>query len=174
MAVILLINGAFGAGKTTLAEALAARDPNLQLFDPEDVGQILRRTWGAIQPMEDFQEYPAWVPGVVQTARTLRWLSGRDLVLPICVADASRYRRLVGGLLDVDRAFLSICLVASPELIRSRLRERGESAGGWADARVEACCRAHASGEFGVPLDASQPVPTLADRVLGIVHSVHR
>ena len=41
--MIIWINGAFGAGKTTLADELGGRLPDAVLFDPEYVGYILRR-----------------------------------------------------------------------------------------------------------------------------------
>jgi hypothetical protein len=39
--VIIWINGAFGAGKTALAEELHRRLPDAVLYDPEDVGLML-------------------------------------------------------------------------------------------------------------------------------------
>ncbi|WP_238996510.1 hypothetical protein [Paenibacillus pinistramenti] len=37
-----MINGAFGSGKTTVANRLIAEIPNCMLFDPEEVGYMLR------------------------------------------------------------------------------------------------------------------------------------
>lgn len=39
--MIIWINGAFGGGKTTLAEELQRRLPHAILFDPEYVGYLL-------------------------------------------------------------------------------------------------------------------------------------
>jgi len=52
--VILLLNGAFGIGKTTVARALVARLPRSVLFDPELIGMALQGTAG------DFQDRKAW------------------------------------------------------------------------------------------------------------------
>jgi adenylate kinase family enzyme len=41
--MMIWINGAFGAGKTTLAEELHQRLPDALAFDPEYVGYILNR-----------------------------------------------------------------------------------------------------------------------------------
>jgi uridine kinase len=36
--MIIMINGAFGAGKTTVANKLLKLMPNCMLYDPEEVG----------------------------------------------------------------------------------------------------------------------------------------
>ena len=42
--MIVWLNGPFGAGKTTLAEKLRERRPDLILFDPEVIGFIVKTT----------------------------------------------------------------------------------------------------------------------------------
>ena len=56
--MLLWVNGAFGAGKTTAAEGLAATRPSTRVFDPELVGFLLRRL--IVEPVDDFQSWPAW------------------------------------------------------------------------------------------------------------------
>lgn len=56
---IVWINGAFGRGKTTLAEALHWRLPDAMSFDPEYVGYILRM-WVPAPDSGDFQDIPLW------------------------------------------------------------------------------------------------------------------
>jgi hypothetical protein len=68
--MIIWINGAFGAGKTTLAEELSRRLPEAVLFDPEYVGYMLRY-WVPV-PTGDFQDLPSWRELVVATALSLR------------------------------------------------------------------------------------------------------
>lgn len=41
--MIVMINGAFGAGKTTIAEMLLPLIPNSMIYDPEEVGFMLRK-----------------------------------------------------------------------------------------------------------------------------------
>ena len=53
--MIIWINGAFGAGKTALAEELHRRLPDAVLYNPEDVGLML---WKQMRPDGDFQHLP--------------------------------------------------------------------------------------------------------------------
>jgi deoxyadenosine/deoxycytidine kinase len=39
-----MINGAFGSGKTTTAQMLKPLIPNSMIYDPEEVGYMLRKS----------------------------------------------------------------------------------------------------------------------------------
>jgi len=65
--VIVWLNGAFGAGKTTTSLLLRSRLERVRIFDPEAVGALLRDHL-ADRPVADFQALGPWVPVVVATA----------------------------------------------------------------------------------------------------------
>lgn len=79
--MLLWVNGAFGAGKTTAAEGLAATRPSTRVFDPELVGFLLRRV--IVEPVDDFQSWPAWRVLVAETAVQLQAHYGGDLLAPM-------------------------------------------------------------------------------------------
>ena len=54
----VLINGAFGVGKTSVAQELRRLVPKSVIFNPENVGFILQRLPGHHE--SDFQHLPAW------------------------------------------------------------------------------------------------------------------
>ncbi len=41
--MIIMVNGAFGVGKTTIAQGLLSEIPNSMLYDPEEIGLMLRK-----------------------------------------------------------------------------------------------------------------------------------
>ena len=57
--MLIWINGAFGAGKTRVAQRIAALRPDALLFDPEQVGFLLRRLLPR-EDLSDFQDRPLW------------------------------------------------------------------------------------------------------------------
>jgi len=64
-AMILWINGAFGAGKTTTAGLVTKRLEDAKVFDPEYVGYMLMPFIKS--PTGDFQDLPLWRHLVIQT-----------------------------------------------------------------------------------------------------------
>jgi hypothetical protein len=55
--VIIWINDGFGAGKTTLAQELHRRLPDTVIYDPGDVGLMLRKQ---LPPDGAIQHLPSW------------------------------------------------------------------------------------------------------------------
>ena len=62
--MIVWVNGAFGAGKTTTAARLTEMWKGSRRFDPEQVGYALGNNLKDI-PFSDFQDLPPWRPLVV-------------------------------------------------------------------------------------------------------------
>jgi hypothetical protein len=84
--MIVWINGAFGAGKTTLAEELHRRLPDALAFDPEYVGFLLTQ-WAPPAPSGDFQDIPLWRTLVAEFAVGLAREYGRAVVVPMTLVN---------------------------------------------------------------------------------------
>ena len=156
-----MLNGAFGAGKTTLARELLARRPEWLLFDPEEVGAMLWRV--CPEPRGDFQDLAPWAPLVVATARALVDAYGRTLVVPMTLVDAGNLATIRAGF-EAIAPTRHFALIAAPALLARRLTERGSDA--WAFEQIERCVAALDGPGFGRRLDAARPVGELADAVL--------
>jgi len=119
--VIVWVDGAFGAGKTTLAGELVRRLPGALLLDPELVGHILR-TWVPDEDTGDFQDVPLWRDLVTATVLgTRRRYPDRPLVIPMSVLDA-RYRdELFVPIRVTGEDLLHVFLDLPVELLRRRI-----------------------------------------------------
>lgn len=58
--MIVWISGAYGVGKSTLAEAMAARMENALVFDAEEVGNAVRGNYPNCPYGYIFEDYPLW------------------------------------------------------------------------------------------------------------------
>jgi predicted kinase len=119
--VIIWINGGFGAGKTTLAGELHRRLPDAVVYDPEDVGLMLRK-W--MRPDGDFQHLASWRELVVATALSLRRHHADTLIVPMSLIRDAYRAEILGGLADAGEEVLHVFLEADASVLRERLNGR--------------------------------------------------
>jgi hypothetical protein len=122
VAVIIWINGAFSAGKTTLAEELHRRLPDAVLYDPEYVGYILCK-WVPV-PTGDFQDLPSWRELVVATALSLRRHHADMLIVPMTLINDQYLTEILGGLAAAGEEILHVFLDLDVGVLRQRITDR--------------------------------------------------
>ncbi|MBX3083401.1 MAG: tunicamycin resistance protein [Anaerolineae bacterium] len=134
--MIIMLNGSFGVGKSSVAYALLDLLPSAMLFDPEEVGLMLRKVTFGILPdaenTDDFQDISAWPPLVVATAAELHHRYQRTLIVPMTLANPDYFAHIKSGLAQIGIPLHHFCLVAPLETVYDRLRLRGERDGSWA------------------------------------------
>jgi len=120
--MIIWIKGAFGAGKTTLAEELSRRLSEAVLFDPEYVGYLLRH-WVPV-PTGDFQDLPSWRELVIATALSLRKHHAGTLIAPMTLINDDYLAEILGGLRAGGAEILHVFLDLDPAALRQRITDR--------------------------------------------------
>lgn len=142
--MIVMINGAFGVGKTTVANELLRKMDGAMLFDPEVVGYMLRHiipenSKHAHEQTGDFQDLDMWKPLTVEVAKQLRATYGKDLIVPMSIYNKRYFNRIYDGFLEIDPETVHFCLTAEKETIHARLHARGEEAGNWCFNQTDKC-----------------------------------
>lgn len=142
--MIILINGAFGVGKTTIATELLNQIPNSMLFDPEEVGYMLRSILTEDVKKEDektgdFQDFHLWKQLVVEVAKRLKQEYNRTLIVPMTIYKRCYAEYIEDGLKAIDSETYHFCLIAEKETIHKRLLERGEELGNWCFQQTDKC-----------------------------------
>jgi deoxyadenosine/deoxycytidine kinase len=167
--MIILINGSFASGKTTTAELLVQRLHHSMLYDPEVVGAGLAHIVRSVETFTDFQDLTAWRPLVVETARVLRQVYGRTLIIPMTLWHRPYFEEITDGLRQIDPHFHHFCLLASRETLNKRLAQRQhehtEQDLAWIQERFDRCLAAFASPGFAVhiPTDDRRPEEIVAE-----------
>jgi chloramphenicol 3-O-phosphotransferase len=171
--MIIMINGAFGAGKTTIANELITKLDNSMLFDPELVGYMVReilpdKIKEAESKSGDFQHFELWRILTVETARTLKRKYGKNLIVPMTIRVPEYFTYIVSGFKDIDEDTLHFCLQASRETIFSRLRNRGEEEGNWCFQQTIKCIDAFVQYDFGEYIDTENVgIDSVVTEILG-------
>ncbi len=155
--MIVWINGSFGVGKTSLARALSARWPAALLFDPEQIGFMLRKIVPKEVQTGDFQDLPLWRRLTTETALGLLSQTNRPLIVPMALVNPEYFDEVVGELRRRGVDVRHFALLGSHDTIRRRIRWRLEppSSKRWTLAQVERCMRALESPQFGVHVDTN-------------------
>ena len=167
--MIIWINGAFGAGKSAVARQIVTLRPHMHLFDPEQIGFVLRRLLPAAED-EDFQDLPLWRELTVRLIAEAA--AAADLVVPMTLVDRAYHQEIVGGLRDAGLDVHHFTLAASPDTIRRRLRRRLDwpASRRWTLSRVELCVAALAHPAFAVHVEAERrSVRAIAEEILASV-----
>jgi deoxyadenosine/deoxycytidine kinase len=170
--MIILINGSFAVGKTTAAELLVQRLYHSMLYDPEIVGIGLASIVRPIETFTDFQDLTAWRPLVVETARVLKRVYGRTLVVPMTLWHRPYFEEIVDGLRQIDPHLYHFCLTARKETLHKRLAQRQhehtEQALTWIQERFERCITVFESPAFAVQIPTDEKSPEeIVEEILG-------
>jgi hypothetical protein len=116
--MIIWLNGAFGAGKTTTATELTTLVPGSRIFDPEHVGLMLRHVLTS-EKVDDFQDWEPWRGLVVATATQILDYVGGLLVIPQTVLNHQYWQEVRTGLHNAGIPIHHVVLHAEPdELVR--------------------------------------------------------
>ncbi|MFF8657220.1 NUDIX hydrolase [Streptomyces huasconensis] len=124
--MIVWINGAFGAGKTSAARELIELIPNSTLFDPEVIGGALPHLLPPkrLAEVSDYQDLPVWRRLVVDTAAALLAEMGGVLVVPMTLLRQEYRDEIFGGLASRRIPVRHIVLTPDETILRERIAGR--------------------------------------------------
>ncbi|MEU9745892.1 MULTISPECIES: NUDIX hydrolase [Streptomyces] len=138
--MIVWVNGAFGAGKTSTARELIDMIPNSTLYDPGLTGSGLRELLPQkrLAEVSDFQDLPIWRRLVVDTAAALLADVGGVLVVPMTLLRQEYRDEIFGGLAARRIPVRHVLLALDETILRGRIAGRGGAdTGGDDPARTE-------------------------------------
>jgi hypothetical protein len=157
--MVILINGSFGVGKSTVARLLRDGLPGSVIYDPEWVGFVLQRLpmRGRGAGSDDFQHIRLWRRSAVAGVRLFRRLAAGPVIVPMAFTHQPYFDEVVGGIRRFEPDLRIFCLRASVETVKRRLVGRGtaieEPGAEWIARRIEECAVAHRDPHFGELVD---------------------
>ncbi len=159
--MIVLINGSFGVGKTTIARLLRKRFRGSVIYDPEWAGVALMRSAKWIRydgsGTDDFQDIRLWRRLTVAGSKLSRRLFSGPVILPMTFTDRVYFDEILAGLTQIDPDVKVFCLRANLETVRQRIAQRSTDneprAASWVARRIIDCSDAHRDPHFGQPVE---------------------
>lgn len=172
--MIVWLNGAFGSGKTTLADEVHQLWPETLVYDPEQIGYVLRDIVDI--PSGDFQDLPLWRRQVAGMAEGLVTEYQRPVLAPMTVVNPRYLGEIFGALAEAGLVVHHFFLKVSPETLARRIDARtvaphdpvrDAQVRQWCKAQIERCLDAvDTLPHDTVLLDGEQPRQQLAHEVL--------
>lgn len=140
--MIIWINGAFGSGKTTIAEALKNRFSEACIYDPELMGDLINHLFPLSMRKDDFQDYPEWRQWNGQMLKKLSQEYCGIIIVPMTIYKVESYTEIIEMLREEAKPFLHVLLDVSKESILERLKKRNDGTLAWGSSKVDEILRA--------------------------------
>jgi chloramphenicol 3-O-phosphotransferase len=160
--MIVLINGSFGVGKTTVARLLRGALRGSRIYDPEWAGIILMRLtkWARLKRVEDFQDMGLWRKSAVAGIRLFRVVVKGPVIVPMTFSQRAYFDEVLEGVRRLDSEVRVFCLKASLPTVEKRLLGRGTKIEGpgseWIARRIKECAEAHRDTHYGEPVETEE------------------
>lgn len=157
---VIWINGAFGAGKTSVVHHLCDAVPDARVLDPEIIGSLMQYL-GEANDTGDFQDLPMWRRLVADASIGLMEVHGADLVVPMTLVVESYADEIVGRIRAAGHDVHMFWLELPTEELEDRIRHqvlieddpaRDEEVRQWRLAQVGRCQAAASSAHTGEPV----------------------
>ncbi len=121
--MIIWINGPFGAGKTTLAKRLRDRRSKSLIFDPEEIGFVVKKR-SPCQRAETIRISPCGGDFTIAAVREIRRNYSQDIIIPMTLVHPDYLTEILDGVRRIDDQLLHIFLTLNEDLLRHRIANR--------------------------------------------------
>ena len=141
--MIVWIDGAYGAGKSTLAEQLHRLLPNSFVFDAESVGNAVRDNMPhEVYYCEIFEGYDLWFQVCRELLAALTARFDGVVLVPMTLIRQDSFAKFAVPLRERGIEIVHVLLESSKELIHDRILERGEDEDCWCMRHIDDCLSA--------------------------------
>ena len=134
--MIIWISGPYGVGKSTLADAIAAKMNNALIFDAEEVGNAVRENYPDCPYGYIFEDYPLWGEFCYRLLKDIHETFHKDILVPMTLLRRRSYSIIEKLLCDGIDARL-VVLEASYQTVHDRILARGEEEDCWCMENIE-------------------------------------
>ncbi|MBT4790132.1 MAG: hypothetical protein HON90_01050 [Halobacteriovoraceae bacterium] len=181
MKEIIWINGAFGAGKTTLAQELQKRIPHSLIFDPERFGFMLQSMLPHTD-FDDFQDIPLWRKLVARNIFEFYKEYDVQIIVPMTLVNKDYRDEIFNQLkelglvikhfyLDIDKSILEKRI--TNQVMFSENKNKDQVCRDWRLAQIDRCLNSKLNLDDDTTLlnSGKLTVEKLADSVLSNLQS---
>ena len=134
--MIIWLSGAYGVGKSTLAEALKESVNDALIFDAEEVGNAVRENYPDCPYGYIFEDYPLWGEFCYMLLKDIHEKFQKDILVPMTLLCEKSFGIIEKLNRDGIKTHL-VVLEASYQTVHDRILARGEEEGCWCMENIE-------------------------------------
>lgn len=134
--MIIWISGAYGIGKSTLAEAMAAQMKNALIFDAKEVGNAVRENYPNCPYGYIFEDYPLWSDFCYLLLKDIHLKFQKDILVPMTLLRKESYH-IIQRLRNENIQTELVILEADYKTIHDRILSRGEDEDCWCMENID-------------------------------------
>ena len=134
--MVIWISGAYGVGKSSLAEAIKEDMKDALIFDAEEVGNAVRDNYPNVPYGYIFEDYPLWGEFCFKLIKDISDKFNKDIIVPMTLVRKSSYN-IIRRLRQRGIVVKFFILEASYKNIHDRILARGEEEGCWCMENIE-------------------------------------
>lgn len=152
--MILWINGAFGSGKSSVAEELNKNIEKSFVYDPEQVGYFLWDNFPKeLKRKGNFQHLPIWREMNYKILKHIDSNYDGVIISPQTIYTKQYYDEIIGKLIKDNVEVKHLVLSATKQTIIKRLISRGEAPNSWPEQHIDKCLKAFNTDIKGLIID---------------------
>lgn len=136
--MIIWLNGAYGAGKTTIAELLHEKIESSWIYDPEQIGEFFQANLPQEIQEDDFQQYPEWRIWNVRMLEKLDKEYQGLVIVPMTLYREGYFKEIIKTLENKRVVVHHFLLEVSSKGLKERLNLRSNRVREWCLSHLEA------------------------------------
>ena len=158
--MIYWINGAYGVGKSTVAECLKKKLNKAHIFDAEEVGNAIRDNY----PEESkhsviFEDYPLWRETNYKLLLDISSKYDGDIIVPMTLIREESYIDIIKKLQDNGISVKYTFLDGDYQTIRDRIISRGEKEDCWCMQNINTCLEIQNNENHAIHINSINQTP---------------
>ena len=158
--MIIWINGAYGVGKTTIAELLKNDFHPSFVFDPELVGNGIRDNYPEELFYETFEQYDIWLNTCYELLKDIHSRYNGTIIVPMTLLFDKSYEWIIKRLIDDGIDVRYIFLDADHDTLYKRMVETGrEEKDGWCVNHINVCLERQKSDDKTIHINTVNRTP---------------
>ena len=159
--MIIWINGAYGVGKTTIAELLKDELHPSFVFDPELVGNGIRDNYPEELFYETFEQYDIWLSSCYELLKDIYSRYKGTIIVPMTLLFDKSYQWIIEKLKKDGIDIRYIFLDADYDTLYKRMLETGrEEKDGWCVKHIDVCLKRQKNDDKAIHINTINRTPS--------------